>query len=137
MDGAEEGVADEGSEDMSEVGHHQNFVDDEGQSTCADEAMAEGASTRGKPVEQFLEDDFHRLRGRQHLDYLCGPTRSRRSRSCSPPRSRRSEADFQSGEGYGAVIPATFVEIKRNCDAGCHRWALKGLRSRWMEWTTV
>ena len=69
VDGAEVSVDDEESQDTSEVGHHQNFVDDEGQSTGADEAMAEDVSTRGKPVEQFLEDDCHRLRGRQHLDY--------------------------------------------------------------------
>ena len=106
--------------------HHQDFVDAEGESADADEAIAEDASTRGIPVEQFLEDDFHRLRGRQHLDYLCGPTRSRRSRSCSPPRSRRRKADFQSGEGYGADIPATSVEIKSNCDADCHRLGSEG-----------
>ena len=84
--------------------HQQDFVDAEGESADADEAIAEDASTRGKPVEQFLEDDFNRLRGRQHLDYLSGPTRSCRSRSYSPPRSRRRLADFQSGEGY--VRPA-------------------------------
>ena len=49
--------------------HPQDFVDAEGESVDADEAIAEDASTRGMPVEQFLEDDFNRLRGRQHLDY--------------------------------------------------------------------
>ena len=104
MDGTEVGVADEGSEDTTEVDHHRDFVDAEGESADADEAIAEDASTRGMPVEQFLEDDFNRLRGRQHLDYLCGPIRSCRSRSYSPLRSRRRLADFQSGEGY--VRPA-------------------------------
>ena len=47
-------------------------------------------------------------------------------RSCSPQRSWRRLADFQSGEGYGANIPATFVEIKSNCDADCHRLGSEG-----------
>ena len=101
--------------------HPQEFVDAEGESVDADEAIAEDASTRGMPVEQFLEDDFNRLRGRQHLDYLCGPTRSRRSRSCSPPRSRRRMADFQSGEGYGTDVSAALAETQKSCDADCHR----------------
>ena len=53
--------------------HRQENVDTKGESAVADEAEAENASTRGIPVKQFLDDDVHRMRGRQHLDYLHGP----------------------------------------------------------------
>ena len=101
--------------------HRQENVDTKGESAVADEAEAENASTRGTPVKKFLEDDVHRLRGRQHLDYLHGPTRSRRSRSCSPPRSSRSLAGFQSREGYGTNISAALAETEKSCGADCHR----------------
>ena len=101
--------------------HRQENIDTKGESAVADEAEAENASTRGIPVKKFLEDDVHRLRGRQHLDYLHGPTRSRRSRSCSPPRSSRRLAGFQSSEGYGTNISAAFAETEKSCGADCHR----------------
>ena len=101
--------------------HRQGNIDTKGESAVADEAEAENASTRGTPVKKFLEDDVHRLRGRQHLDYLHGPTRSRRSRSCSPPRSSRSLAGFQSREGYGTNISAALAETEKSCGADCHR----------------
>ena len=94
--------------------HRQENVDTKGESAVADEAKAENASTRDIPVKQFLDDDVHRLRGRQHLDYLHGPTRSRRSRSCSPPRSPRRLAGFQSSEGYGTNISAALAEMKKS-----------------------
>ena len=91
----------------------------------------------GTTCSSFLEDDVHRLRGRQHLDYLHGPTRSRRSRSCSPPRSSRRLAGFQSSEGYGTNISAALAETKNPVMLMVTGWAPKGLRSHWMEWTMV